>query len=263
MADDSPPSYEDVISSNSRLNDNSNPFASSTQGYTPPLPLLPNRTHSETRTNTNPNAIYNEPPISNFTSDPPPTYASLHSPTNSTDSSDEQSSRQRHFHSRSWNSHRSANRSSNRSNQTAHWRRCFAVLAVSCILPLAVLIAGLVEQDCHFEKRISPYMISSGITTITCFGCLALGLYIKAETERNTLGNVLLVIGIILWVCLFGLQIWGSIIIFPHLDKWHSKLDPFPCNQHIFNFGFSMITLFWILTGLSINFCLKGILDKS
>ena len=106
-------------------------------------------------------------------------------------------------------------------------------------------------------------MISSGITTITCFMCLTIGIYLKDQTELNTTGNVFVYIGLVLWVCVFGLQIWGGIIIFPHWDEWKKKLNQFPCNQHIFKFGFSMLTIFWLFFGASINVCLRGKLDKS
>ena len=125
------------------------------------------------------------------------------------------------------------------------------------VLKHSSFLLGLVEQNCYYEDRISKYMISSGTTTIMSLLCFTLGIYLKSETDLNFTGNVFLVVFIVVLVCLFGLQIWGGIIFFPHWVKWKDKLDQFPCNKYVFEFGSCLLNLFWFFSlAIFLNICL-------
>ena len=113
-----------------------------------------------------------------------------------------------------------------------------------------MIFVGIMNIDmCPMDNRIPVFLISSGAVAIL-FG-IFLVLYMILN-DTSTIANMCMWLGVLCFLFHFGLQIWGSYIVFPHWSVWDDKEslwnnEEVGCNKVTYIFSFSVLIIYWII----------------
>jgi len=113
-----------------------------------------------------------------------------------------------------------------------------------------VFFSGVINFDkCPMDNRIPAFLISSGGIAIL-FG-IFLVLYMVLD-DSSTTAKISIWLGVMCFLFHFGIQIWGSYVVFPHWSNWDEyktlwNNQIYGCNKVTYLFSFSMLIIYWII----------------
>eukprot|EP00111_Clytia_hemisphaerica_P002481 TCONS_00007093-protein len=136
------------------------------------------------------------------------------------------------------------------------FQKYFFLWCFLSFLPGAMIVRGFLDKDCLFDPNISYFLMTSGGVTMLAFAAICLYIFLD-EVNENSSAKFFMYLGVFLWACVFGVQVWGSTFIFNHWTEWKDDLHNFPCDVDNFKLAFSLLVIFWILFGLSLK-CFKN-----
>ena len=96
------------------------------------------------------------------------------------------------------------------------------------------------------DDGIPKFLMTSGGLSIV----LALILGIRILTDESSLGKVFIGFFVVGFFFLFGIQIWGSYVVFRKWSSWNSFYKHNPdigCDNTTYLFSFSMLIIYWTL----------------
>eukprot|EP00111_Clytia_hemisphaerica_P015579 TCONS_00045978-protein len=121
-------------------------------------------------------------------------------------------------------------------------------------LPIAMVVLGVVNLDkCPMSPQIPLFMIVSGALWSSFFASMLLSMHCEAVLDDvDEDDNMLYALPGLILVAGFGVQCWGSYLVF---SEWNTWTDypyladnlSFGCDKTSYLFSFSMLIIFWCL----------------